>query len=705
MIRKRLSTKLALMFLAGTTVMCLAIVLVTSYLASGVANTQANAALKSATLGKQKTLELALEQVRDSAGFFVSLEDAKDALLKANAGWKSLEDGEKPELRKFFVDDNPNPADQRYLLVTPEGADNYYITNHEIVHQAFKKIVDQGLFGDIALMSPEGDFVYSYNKGSEFARNIAAPELAQNTFKLALDQIITAAGDETLKPGTMYSSGFVVSDSGRVALVIAAPIYYMDRYFGAVGLSVNMNRFATLLNEPTGIAEHETNFLVDSKGTAIELGADGSALRSFQFADVQNGPDLLSLDDTLYRFFRSEAHVHDKTYGVIEAVPQTELAAAANKIIYGVILVGIVCMLPIVGLIWWLTVRMFAPLNTLNAAARRIADGELEVDIDATERGDEIGDMARCIEIFKDNSIERERLAEERKVGHVAREEREQLIDSLINGFRAEAQQVLAVVEENIRRVEDLSNVLSDRSAAAAERGAGAVSDSENASANVQAVASATEELNASIAEISRQVATTAEIVGQTTFSAQTSNQKIEGLAEAANKIGDVVSLISEIAEQTNLLALNATIEAARAGEAGRGFAVVASEVKSLAEQTAKATEEISAQISAIQASTTDAVQEIQNVSSSIEEVNNYTTTISSAVQQQGSATSEISQNVTEAAGGTRNVSEAVASLNDDVVENSRSVEQMREATLEMKQQAEQLRKSVETFLAEVAAA
>jgi len=132
---------------------------------------------------------------------------------------------------------------------------------------------------------------------------------------------------------------------------------------------------------------------------------------------------------------------------------------------------------------------------------------------------------------------------------------------------------------------------------------------------------------------------------------------------------------------------------------------VVAAEVKNLANQTAKATEEISAQISAIQASTTDAVQEIQNVSSSIEEVNNYTTTISSAVQQQGSATSEISQNVTEAAGGTRNVSEAVASLNDDVVENSRSVEQMREATLEMKQQAEQLRKSVESFLAEVAAA
>lgn len=704
MIRKRLSTKLALMFLAGTMTMCLAIVLVTSNLASGVANTQANAALKSATLGKQKTLALALDQVIDSAGFLVSLEDAKDSLLKAMGGWKSLEPAEIKQLRKLFVDDNPHPADQRYLLVSPD-ADNYYVTNHEIVHEAFQGVVDQGVFSDVALMSPEGDFVYSYNKGPEFARKIDAPELAHNTFKLALGSIVAANKARTLAEGSMHNSGFVISETGKVAFAVAAPVYYMERYFGAIGLSVNMKRLAALVNDASGIGEHETVFLVDSNGTVIELGSDGTALRSFALADVQSGPDLLSIDGTLYRFYRSEGQIQDKTFGLIEAVPQTELAAAANKITYGVILTGILCMLPVVGVIWWLTVRMFAPLNTLNAAARKIADGDLEVAIDATERGDEIGDMARCIEVFKDNSIERERLAEESKVGQVAREKREQLIDSLINNFRAEAQQMLGVVEDNIKRVEDLSSVVSDRSASAATRGAGAVDDAENASTNVQAVASATEELNASIAEISRQVATTAEIVEQTTSSAQVSNQKIEGLAEAANKIGNVVSLISEIAEQTNLLALNATIEAARAGEAGRGFAVVASEVKSLAEQTAKATEEISAQISAIQTSTTDAVREIQSVSNSIEEVNNNTTNISSAVQQQGSATSEISENVARAAEGTKNVSGAVALLNDDVVESSQSVEQMRDATLEMKRQADQLRTSVESFLAEVAAA
>ncbi len=221
----------------------------------------------------------------------------------------------------------------------------------------------------------------------------------------------------------------------------------------------------------------------------------------------------------------------------------------------------------------------------------------------------------------------------------MAREQREKHIDGLIAGFREEAQALLAEVESNLARVEETSTILSSRSDTASHRGAQAAGDAENASSNVQAVASATEELNASIEEIARQVATTADVVGRTTANAQSSNQKIAGLANAANKIGEVVDLIRAIAEQTNLLALNATIEAARAGEAGRGFAVVAAEVKELATQTSKATEEISAQISAIQNSTAEAVEEIADVTNSMEEVNTYTASIAGAVREQGSAT------------------------------------------------------------------
>ncbi|MEM9630606.1 MAG: HAMP domain-containing methyl-accepting chemotaxis protein [Pseudomonadota bacterium] len=702
--RKRLSSKLALMFLAGALTMCVAIVTVTSTLSRDVANGQADSSLQSATKAKQKVLELALGQVIYSAKFFVSLEEAKDSLMKTLVGWKNLKEGQNDTLRRIFVTDNPHPPHERHLLNEPSES-NYYVNNHKVVHPIYQDVIGQGLFSDAALANPDGFITYTYRKGPEFAFHVDDAEISGNPVQIAMGNLFAAAKSETLAAGQIYSSGFVAAEDGTVSLVLAAPVFYLDRFFGAVAFSTNMQQLAALLNEPSGLGESEMSFLVDASGQLVQLSGAGEASAVFSLADISNGDHLIQLNGSDFRFAEATDTFENTPYGVVEAVRQTELSAAADRITYGAIISGFLCLVPIVGLIWWVTRRMFAPMEYLAVAASKIADGDLEVAVEATERQDEIGRLARCIEVFKDNSVERERLASERKVGHIAREKREKLIDSLIASFRAESQAALELVETNISRVEDVSSALNDRSASASEQGQTAVSTSQNASSNVQAVASATEELNASISEISRQVETTASIVEQTTAAAQSSNSKISGLAEAANKIGDVVSLISEIAEQTNLLALNATIEAARAGDAGKGFAVVASEVKSLAGQTAKATEEISAQIAAIQASTTDAVGEIARVSESVEEVNSYTITISDAVQQQGSATGEISRNVAEAADGTRSVASTVASLNEGVAENTAAVGDMLTATLEMKQQAEQLRGSVEKFLSEVAAA
>jgi methyl-accepting chemotaxis protein len=258
-----------------------------------------------------------------------------------------------------------------------------------------------------------------------------------------------------------------------------------------------------------------------------------------------------------------------------------------------------------------------------------------------------------------------------------------------------------AKVHEMRGSAEELGTVAQDTTGRAAS-----VSDaSETASSNVQMVASAAEELSSSIEEISRQVEQTTGIVVKATENAQTSNQKVEGLAEAANRIGEVVTLIQAIAEQTNLLALNATIEAARAGEAGKGFAVVAAEVKELANQTSKATEEIGAQISAIQAETKGAVESIGAIAATMDEVNSYTAAIAAAVDEQGAATQEISRNVAEAADGTGRVAANIGGVRESVERTSQSASTLSDATEVLDAEATDMRRSIDDFLKDVAAA
>ncbi len=343
------------------------------------------------------------------------------------------------------------------------------------------------------------------------------------------------------------------------------------------------------------------------------------------------------------------------------------------------------------------------PLDQMTRAMTTLADGDLDAEVPGTRRNDEIGEMASAVQIFKDNAIEKVRLEKEQaEVQQRAEEEKRRTLNEMADRFERTVKDVVDGVGSAATEMQATSQQMSATAEETSRQSASVATASDQATANVQTVAATAEELSASIAEIGRQVMQSARIAQNAVEEAESTNETVKGLADAAQKIGEVVELINDIAGQTNLLALNATIEAARAGEAGKGFAVVAQEVKNLANQTAKATEEISSQIGAVQEETQDAVSAIEKIRGIIGEVNDIATTISSAVEEQGVSTQEIARNVQQAARGTQDVNSNIENVSRAAGETGAAANQVLNASQEMARQAEGLRGEVDRFLAEV---
>lgn len=345
------------------------------------------------------------------------------------------------------------------------------------------------------------------------------------------------------------------------------------------------------------------------------------------------------------------------------------------------------------------------PLASAVRELRTLASGNTDLFLEAAGGLREIAAIRHAVAFFRDALIERKKLSAEQEQENKKQLDRQLRVDQLVNAFRGEVTVSLGAVSTTAGTMRVTANSLNGIADSTSGEASSAASAAEQAAAAAEAVASAAEELSASIHEISRQVMTTKDVVRHATDAASATNQRVDGLAETVANIGTVVQLISQIAEQTNLLALNATIEAARAGEAGRGFAVVASEVKSLASQTAQATENISKQISNIQTSTGEAVSAIRQITQIMGDIDQYTTAIATAVEQQGLATQEISQNVTDTATGAKDVVRAITGVSRGVSETTHCASDVLQAAKSMTDRSGDLTKTVEQFLLQVAKA
>jgi methyl-accepting chemotaxis protein len=346
------------------------------------------------------------------------------------------------------------------------------------------------------------------------------------------------------------------------------------------------------------------------------------------------------------------------------------------------------------------------PLGRMTETMSGLAEGDTSTEVPYTSSSNELGRMARAIEVFRVNAIRnRELEAEQARRDQLAAAERRQLMQSIADEFDANVGEIVETVSAASTELSATAGAMAEVSSATNERAMTVSAAAEQASANVQMVASATEEMSASVNEINAQVERASVVAKRASGDVARTAEQMEALARMADRIGEVISLISDIAAQTNLLALNATIESARAGEAGKGFAVVASEVKQLANQTASATDDISKLIAEIQGQTRTSVQAIGSVGQVIRDLDEMAAAIAAAVNEQGATTREVARNVSEAAGGTRHVSANINAVSDAAQETMAASTQMRSSAESLSDQASRMKLEVSRFLANIRAA
>ncbi len=661
---------------------------------------------------RAQALEQYLHSIEQDVRSIAASPFAQEAVRDFASAWNLLTGNPQETLQTAYIDENPHPTGEKEKLdFAPGGA--YYHALHAKYHPWFRKFLNERGYYDIFLFDLEGNLVYTVFKELDYATNLNNGEYRGTDLGNAFR---AAAASNTAESLHFFDFEPYSPSHGAPASFISTPLFAEGEKVGVLVFQMPIGRINQVMSSNDGLGETGETFIIGGD-YLMRNDSRFSEESTILTAKVQNAAVEAALGGNAGTIVASDYRNMDiqftarpfafqgAQWALVAAVGSEELDAHIVSMRNQIILISVICLIGVTAIGIFMARGVTKPIGRVTESMRTLADGNTDIDLEGADRSDEIGNMFAAVSVFRDNAIERLRLEESQRTERERMEaDSKERLREFADKFNMSVAEILQSVTTSASEMSETAGGLSQIAGSTNEQAATASAASDTASQNVSTVASAAEELSNSISEIGGQVAKSTEIVTRGTTQAQDTNRMVESLAEGAQKIGDVVSLIQDIAEQTNLLALNATIEAARAGEMGKGFAVVANEVKSLANQTAKATEEISQQISGIQTATTDSVSSIQGITNIMTEINEITTSIAAAVEEQGAATTEISRNVQEAASGTHQVAENIRGVTSSINETTQSANHVLEASSHLNQQAEKLRTEVDSFLAEVAA-
>jgi len=574
----------------------------------------------------------------------------------------------------------------------------------------FQKIRD---YSDIILINKGGDVVYSAAKAADYNTNVTSGP-AKDT------DLARVFGDTNAnaRPDFVAYTDFraYAPHNNTVVSFMAAPVLdEQGQYAGALVFQISAEKINAIVAQSADLGEKVSMYIVgqdhlmrtndrfSAAPTMLvakkEDAAVAKALNNEEGATIIN--DAATKDQIVTAYTPIE--FNGVRWAMVTELPMSSVMGEFQKIQK----MSIICSLSILFVIAlisiWYSKRLTDPIHKMVDSMKTLADGNNTITIPSLERHDEIGDMAKAVQVFKENGLEMERLEVETEKNKVrAEEEKKASMHRLADDFDARTSSVISSLTAAARQMQQTAEKMTDASDRTSEVSSAVAAAATQADANVQTVAAATEELTASAREISQQINMVANMAGNASEEAQVTSKEVQNLQEMAVSVGDVVGAIKAIAEQTNLLALNATIEAARAGEAGKGFAVVADEVKKLANETAQKTEEIDERVTRIQNAINSSVKAMDKIISNVKNIDEATTSVTAAVEEQNAATGEIGRSVAEASAGTQQVSHNIVTVQENAYQTGEASKTVLDAAGELSKLSVELRDQVGRFLSEI---